>query len=265
MNSELDREHLSALMDDSLEGPQRLAFEARVATSPALRLELQEMRHLRAAIQSDARHFTAPDRLRARVRNAARVPAVDASRSIRWGWLRVTDWSGVFGWQPLGAVLGFAALMLWTASMTLGQPGKDERLMQAAVASHMRATTGRRLVDLASSDEQAVQPWLSERLAFSERVRLPATAEADLVGARLDSLEGRAVAAVVYRLRDHVVNTFIWPADDDGSGITSASLQGFNVSHWSRGGLRYCVVSDLPRGQLVAFAESFAQKERSQP
>ena len=43
---------------------------------------------------------------------------------------------------------------------------------------------------------------------------------------------------------------------DDDAPVATASLRGFNVSHWSRGGLRYCVVSDLPRRQLAAFAQA---------
>ena len=85
---------------------------------------------------------------------------------------------------------------------------------------------------------------------------MPSSVPADLVGARLDNLNGRAVAAVVYRIGHHMVDTFIWPADDDAAAITSASLDGFSVSHWSRGGLRFCVVSDLPPEQMLAFAQA---------
>ena len=81
------------------------------------------------------------------------------------------------------------------------------------------------------------------------------------MGARLDSLDGRPVAAVVYRLRDHVVHAFIWPASDDSASVASASMRGLSVNHWSRGGLRYCVVSDLPQGQLLAFAQSLAEAD----
>ena len=112
--------------------------------------------------------------------------------------------------------------------------------MQAAVTSHLRATTGQRLVDVASADRPTVGSWLSTRLAFSAPVLEPDAIDATLVG--------RSVAALMYRLHDHIVDVFVLPMTDDDAAITTAPLRGFNVSHWSRGGLRYCVVSDLLEG-----------------
>ena len=118
-------------------------------------------------------------------------------------------------WRPLGVALSVATLTLSVVNITVWQPARDERLMQAAVTSHLQAATARPLVDVASSDRDTVQPWLAERLGFLAPAAVPSVAEVTLVGARLDSLDGHPVAAVVYRLRDHVVHAFIWPASDD--------------------------------------------------
>ena len=87
--------------------------------------------------------------------------------------------------------------------------------MQAAISSHLQATAGQRLVVLASADRHIVKPWLSTRLAFSAPVPEPGPVDATLVGGRIDSLEGRSVAAVVYRQRDHIVDAFVWPTADE--------------------------------------------------
>jgi anti-sigma factor RsiW len=96
-------------------------------------------------------------------------------------------------------------LVLSGRNLALWQPGRGERLMQAAVCSHLQATARHRLVDLASADRHIVKPCLSTRLPFSTPVPEPGPVDATLVGGRIDSLEGRSVAAVVYRQRDYIV------------------------------------------------------------
>jgi anti-sigma factor RsiW len=254
------RRLLGAYIDDSLEPAQRLAVEALLSNELQLRHELDDMRRIRAAVQVSAQRYAAPPRLRAQL-----VAQAQPTRR-RWrypaGWL-AAGWSAVFDWRPAAALVAAAALAFWTANLVVLPVRGNGDLMQAAVESHLRATAGPRLVDIASTRRGDVQPWLSERLAFAVPVADSRAVHADLVGARLDTLQGRAVAAVVYRLRDHVVNTFIWPATDDAAAINSASIAGLNVTHWSRGGLRYCVVSDLPKPQLVAFAQSLAAEDES--
>jgi anti-sigma factor RsiW len=160
--------------------------------------------------------------------------------------------------------LSIAAAAVSGLNLLLWQPQHTEHLMQAAISTHLQATSGQRLVDFASADRRELAPWLAARLSFAAPVAVPNPAEVALVGGRIDNLEGRSVAALVYRLREHLVDTFIWPTSDADTAISTASLRGFNVSHWSHGGLRYCVVSDLPRSQLVSFAVGL-ERGREEP
>src|SRR5476649_2426469 len=66
-----------------------------------------------------------------------------------------------------------------------------------------------------------------------------------LLGGRLDYVDAKPVAAIVYRRRVHLINLFCAPAP--GSGQRSAvmeSLHGFNVRRWSENGLNLWAVSD---------------------
>lgn len=252
---------LGAYIDDSLDGPERLTLQARLERDTALRKRMDAMRRLRTDVRSNARRYATPWRLRLRIQAAARPRVTAGLQPIGFDWRRLFGGAGAIAWRPMGLALTAAALSVSAVNLAVRQPRGDERLMQAAVSSHLQATTARPLVEVSSPDRDTVRPWLAERLGFVAPVAVPPGAGATLVGARLDNLDGRSVAAVVYRLREHVVHAFIWPASDDSAAIASASMRGLSVSHWSRGGLRFCVVSDLPPGQLLAFAQSLAQAD----
>jgi anti-sigma factor RsiW len=261
MNSTSNLQLLSAYMDDALSEPERLALETRIEQDVAMRERLSAMRRVRLAVKTTARRYVTPWQLRVRIQALAQPRASAPWHHLGVDWRRLALWGDAIAWRPLGVALSVVTLTLSVLNMALWQPAREQRLMQAAVTSHLQATTARPLVDVSSSDRATLQPWLAERLGFLVPVAVPPVAQVTLVGARLDGLDGRPVAAVVYRLQDHVVHAFIWRATDDRATVTSASMRGLSVDHWSRGGLRYCVVSDLPQGQLLAFAQSLAEAD----
>ncbi|HXD41311.1 MAG TPA: hypothetical protein VN649_12150 [Ramlibacter sp.] len=258
MNSLPELQLLGAYIDDSLDQAQRLAVRARIERDAAWRDELRVMQRVREAVQANAQRYATPPELRERICASARRRPAGWWHRVGVGWRALPRWGDAIAWRPLGVALSVATLTLSVVNITVLQPARDERLMQAAVASHLSAAITRPLVEVASPDRDTLQPWLAQRLGFLVPVVVPPVAQVSLVGARLDGLDGRPVAALVYRLRDHVVHAFIWRATDDGATVTSASMRGLSVDHWSRGGLRYCVVSDLPQAQLLAFAQSLA-------
>ena len=77
-----------------------------------------------------------------------------------------------------------------------------------------------------------------------------------LIGGRLDYVGGRDVAALVYQLRKHYINVFIWP--DDGKQRNRpefVSKQGYNVACGSSGGMRLCGVTDANAEDLRQFMQ----------
>src|SRR5207248_8836859 len=121
-----------------------------------------------------------------------------------------------------------------------GQPRDDDALGADVVASHVRATLAGRLVDVPSSDQHAVKPWLSARLPFSPPVADLSPEGYALVGARLDYVGGQNVAALVYQRRSHTIDVFVSPATRDAA-VSSTARDGFNVERFARGGMRYVI------------------------
>ncbi len=74
-----------------------------------------------------------------------------------------------------------------------------------------------------------------------------------LFGVRLDYLDNRPVAALVYRRRQHVINLFIWPAPRQTGGEIIRLYQGYTLRHWTTASMTYWAVSDLHDSELREF------------
>jgi anti-sigma factor RsiW len=77
-----------------------------------------------------------------------------------------------------------------------------------------------------------------------------------LVGGRLDYIDHRNVAALVYQRQKHFINVFIWPEDVKGTKLPEVqTLQGYNLVFWSHGGMNFCAASDLNVTELRQLAD----------
>ena len=98
--------------------------------------------------------------------------------------------------------------------------------------------------------------WLTGDAVVAE----DAVQEASLRALRaFDSLSGPNpkawFMAVVYRIREHPINLFVWRrADGRDAALDLAIVRGFSVAAWSAGGLDYAAVSDVDAGELGRFA-----------
>ncbi|MET0381917.1 MAG: anti-sigma factor, partial [Burkholderiaceae bacterium] len=150
-----------------------------------------------------------------------------------------------FDWRPLAASLGVAAVATVVANTTWTRSAADRRIESDVVASHVRSTLGQHLVDVSSSDHHQVKPFLSARLGFSPPVGELQIQGSELLGGRVDYLDGRPVAALVYRQGPHVVDSFVWPSPDSDGQPAFSQERGFRIAHWIRAGMAHWVISDV--------------------
>lgn len=261
-----DIRQLNAFVDGELDLAAQLELEARLKEDAALRAQVERLRSLREAVRSRADYHAAPDALRRRIGAMVAAqsgePASAAARPAA-----VAPASGVkavlerwFAWRPLVPALGLAAAAIFATNLLLLPARQDERIEQEVIASHVRATLAQRMIDVESSDHHTVKPWLSSRLDFSPPVYEPADGGSALLGGRVDYVDGRAVAALVYRHKGHVVESYVWPASQSQTAAKFSEEKGFHLAHWSRGGMAHWVISDL---NPVEFSALVAQLSSS--
>lgn len=254
MKSEMDWQQASAFVDGELDLSEQLAMELRIENDPALRAEIQSLRELRESIRDKAEYHSAPEFLRSALQVSSTRPAPLLESSVKRQ--ANLQWPRWFDWRPFCLGLGLAALTAFAVNVVVRQSQNDALLAQEVVASHVRATLGQRLLDVASSDQHTVKPWLSSHLDFSPPVTDVALPGVNFLGGRVDYLSGHAVAALVYKQREHVINVYVWPTSQSDSVPDFTTQRGFNVGHWSNAGMAYRMVSDLNVDELAVLAKA---------
>jgi anti-sigma factor (TIGR02949 family) len=229
---------LDPYVDGELPADDAAALRQHLDTCPACREHLARRTALRRAIRR-VPYRAAPERLRAAVSRAPR------RRSLR----PLLAWAAML---LLGVSLGAAGAVLVRRTPGRAAP---EVLAEAVVDAHVRALMGDHLLDVPSSDQHTVKPWFVGKIDFAPPV-IDLSAEGfPLAGGRLDYVAGRPAAALVYRRRQHTIDLFIWP-DETGGAEDAATVRGFNLRRWSRGGMSFRAVSDLDAAELAAFVRA---------
>ena len=253
-------QQINAFVDGELDLAGQLEVEARLRTDPALQAEVDRVRAMREAVRARGDYYRAPPAIRQRIAQLARQQTPDAApagaqRRERSGWMR---W---IAWRPLSASAGLIGVLALALNLWLLQGQREDRLEQEVIASHVRATLSRRQVDVESSDHHTVKPWLSERLDYSPPVLELSRPGSLLVGARVDYVDGRPVAALVYRHAGHKVDSFVWPAAQGDTRVEISSRRGFHVGHWTQAGMAHWVVSDLNSAEFSELVRELSKAD----
>jgi anti-sigma factor RsiW len=253
---------VEALADGELDRSQTGAVERHLSDCAACSAAHTRVLELRRRLRDEAGSYRAPPELVAQLR--AQAAAIAPSTSASAGASLARRW---FGWRGFGGGLltGCAATVAaWFLVGALIEHGAAADLATEAVSAHVRATLGAHVIDVASSDQHTVKPWLSARLDYAPPVRDMAESGFPLAGARLDYLNGHHIAVLVYRYRQHVVDVFVWPQDGREPALPPASvrtLRGFNVVRASGTGMAWMAVSDLNAEAMGTLVRSLAHPD----
>jgi anti-sigma factor RsiW len=248
MNCAESRLLLHAHADGELDVASSLDLERHLKTCAACAGEKQSVHSLKAALRQSSLRYDAPDLLRKEVRRMARTS----------GGATPPRFHSLLLWKFLAS--GATAFAVLAILLPPTRTSERDQLLNETVASHVRSLMAEHLTDVASSDQHTVKPWFNGKLDFAPEVKDFAAQGFPLVGGRLDYLNGRAVAALVYRRNKHFINVFVWPAQNAGNGKSDVQEhRGYSVINRDADGLHFCVVSDLNQKELAEFANLFGR------
>lgn len=238
---------VGAYLDQELDAETRRAFAAHLRDCSACASRVSESVRTSSQLAALGREPMPVD-LSARVQR--RLSDADArgmtSQPRVAAYLRMRGW-----WRYAAAGLVLCVLTAGLTGSLTSRLLTQERMEGDVVAAHVRSLLQDSPTQVASSDTHTVKPWFSGRLDFAPNVKDLSAEGFPLVGARLDYLDGRRIAALVYRRRLHVVNVFLWPSRAAADRSPRAVVhRGYNIMTWTRSGMVYWAVSDLNMSEL---------------
>jgi anti-sigma factor (TIGR02949 family) len=232
---------VDAYVDGELTATESAEFERALEGCPECRKRLDSARALSGLLR-ELPSEPAPDLLRARIERELRTIAGRPRERMR----QRAQWSAVAASVIVALGLG------WLGGTLTGQGGRESDTL---VASYLRVAMAEHTVDVASSDRHTVKPWYAGRIDYAPPV-VDLTAQGfPLLGGRLDVVDGRKVAVLVYRRNQHKLALSLWPAASSGNSAPRVSERdGFVIAEWRHGGFELRAVSDLAPGEIASFA-----------
>jgi anti-sigma factor RsiW len=242
---------LHALIDGELDAGHAREVEDHIAGCPGCAAELAAWREMKKAMAAADLRYTAPPLLRRRIEASLPQPQAQAPsrRAVLRGFAMGSAASAI-------AATGLVAIVL--------RSDDEARLKSEIVSAHLRSLQAGHLTDVVSTDQHTVKPWFNGKLDVAPPVIDLTAPGFTLIGGRLDYVDARAIGAIVYRRRLHVINLFVsQTASAEPRAARTESFQGFNIRSWSAGGLNYWAVSDLAADELAEFGDKFQASMKS--
>lgn len=241
MNCDLTHTVLHGYLDAELDAVRAADFERHLELCPECVAALEAQRSLRSSIQRARLYERAPQSLRSQI-----LPVLGAGSPV-----------ASFPRRAMGRWLAVAAavvLLVYASSRipAVLRTNKDRDILAAQIVdAHLRSLQPGHLTDVLSSDQHTVKPWFDGRLNFAPAVRDFADRGFPLEGGRLDIVQGRTVAALVYGRRKHLINVFVWPDSQSNAAPRSGAQQGYQWIEWRKGGMEMWAVSDVNAADLA--------------
>jgi len=236
---------MHAYIDGELDAAGSTNFEQHLKTCPDCASMVASAESLRSSLRHGELYERAPLGLRSRILGSLPAPSVKR-KPFPPRWL-------AFAAGLLLAVLLGREIFVTTARLS------QKPLAIAAVDAHLRSLQPGHLTDVESSDQHTVKPWFDGRVDFAPPVRDLAADGFPLLGGRLDVLDGRTVAALVYGRRKHNVSVFVSRSQASESLSGAGDIRGYHWLAWQNDGFAYCAVSDVSPADLELLRQLLAK------
>jgi len=241
MSCDLDYSVRHSYFDGELSVIRAAEFKHHLADCSDCAGELAALGFVRGSLKYAHLYEAAPASLKRKIRADLYAITPTTRRSLRWSWRGLAA----------AAALFLVVLILWRVI-----PGvRKEEDYQAEFAAgivdaHLRSLLPGQLTTISSTDPQTVSTWFEDKVKFVIPVRNMAGEGFALQGGRVDVVQGRTVATLVYRGRDELFNVFIWSTGEADGSARTGSRQGYQWIDWRRDKLEYCTVSSAAPSDL---------------
>jgi anti-sigma factor RsiW len=245
---------LDAYADGELDLFRHVELEAHLKACPACARRAEAVAARRARLRESLPRFAASRELKESIRASLRAEAGKAAPGevVRFPAAR-RQWN-------LAALAASLAAALFVGYALGGHRARSASVLDEAFSEHVRSLQEGHLMDVASTDRHTVKPWFAGKLDFSPPVADLADVGFPLAGGRLEEIDGRTAAALVFHRRLHVINVFIWPSPGASPAPGHASANGYSAQGWTQGGLNFLAVSEIPAADLEQFVAEFRKR-----
>jgi anti-sigma factor RsiW len=231
---------LQGYFDGELNRFRATEFERHLSHCTECANELVDLDLLSARLQLARLYAPTPPSLRRKVQAKLRSAAVASagSKPLLWHWLAAA------------AALLLFAVAAWRVNRNLGSDDYQGEFAEEIVEAHMSSLRPGRITGIASDDPHVVKEWFESTLKFTVPVRDFGKEDFPLQGGRVDAVEGRQLAVLVYVHNGHTINVFIWPTQEPDSSPRTGSRQGYQWVVWRGSQIAFCAVSDAGPADL---------------
>jgi anti-sigma factor RsiW len=249
---DLSQTRLHAYFDGELDAIGSAEFERHLESCPDCETRLAAEEKLRSALAGAQLYARAPETLRKKLQIALPKAAVppevrDPKPSVEKSW----RWLAIAASVILAAILGTHYLD------RLNRYSQQQAMAAVIVDAHLRSLQPGHLEDVISTDQHTVKPWFDGKIDFAPPVRDFSDAGFPLLGGRLDVIDSRTAAALVYGRRKHIVNVFVEKAQPGDPQNASGELQGYHWVSWRQNGFTFTAVSDTAYADLDQLKQLF--------
>ncbi len=251
MNCRECHDFIDAYIDNELDVATAILVKQHLRDCFQCQQLLESRKVVGALLKNPQIPFEVPDSLRRKIQSA--LPPAESREKHGSGRRSAITWFSV----PLALAAAFAVVLglVFLYQGTTLDRSRGKALANEVMSSHLRSLLATHLLDVPSTDQHTVKPWFEGKLKFSPPVQDFSEHGFRLIGGRLDYLNGREVAALVYQRNKHIINLFIWPSESGGSTAGQSFVKdGYNVLHWEHDGFEFWAVSDVNAVDLRAFA-----------
>jgi anti-sigma factor RsiW len=240
---------LQGYFDGELSDRRAAEFERHLGHCDHCATELVDLDWLSGRLQLTPIYELAPASLRRTINTHLHpiAPTPTASQPLLWQWLTAA------------AALLFIAFILWRVSPELRTDDYQAELADEIVEAHLRSLPPGRTTEIASNDERLVKGWFDAKLKYVPPVRDFAGAGFVLNGGRLDVVEDRMVAVLVYEHNGRSIDVFVWPTREPDTSPRAGSRQGFQWVDWRRDKMEFCAVGDAAPADLIRLNRLIAE------